>query len=266
MNCRQGYFNTQVSKNKNGNPDTLQTNDDIRYNIYSVFIQADLDIQDDWLITAGISINNSNVEFKRLSVYPVLTQKREYQSEWAPRITVLKKLNSTSSVFGTISKGYSPPTMAELLPSTGAINTDLEAEHGINYELGTRLIFLKGKLQLEIAGFYFKIENALVVRKDSANADYFVNAGDTRQKGIELGLDYSTSFSTSTVFDQLIIRTAQSFNDFKYGSFVKDVNDFSGKNLPGVPNYTASAIADLILKKWSLFQSYLLSCFLNISK
>lgn len=248
-----GYFNTQVSKNKNGNPDTLQTNDDIRYNIYSIFLQGDLDIKNDWIITAGISVNNSSVEFKRLNVYPVVTQKREYNSEWAPRLTVLKKINSTSSVFGSISKGFSPPTMAELLPSTGAINTNLEAEHGINYELGTRLIFLKGKLQLELAGFYFKIENALVVRKDSANADYFVNAGDTRQNGIELGLDYTTSFNSGSVLDQLIIRTAQSFNDFKYGSFVKDVNDFSGKALPGVPNYTVAAIADLIFKKGPYF-------------
>ena len=32
---QQGYFNTQVSKNKNGNPDTLQTNDDIDYTAYN---------------------------------------------------------------------------------------------------------------------------------------------------------------------------------------------------------------------------------------
>jgi iron complex outermembrane receptor protein len=41
---QQAYFNTQVSKNKNGNPDTLQTNDDINYTTYSIFAQADLDI------------------------------------------------------------------------------------------------------------------------------------------------------------------------------------------------------------------------------
>lgn len=245
-----GYFNTQVSKNKNGNPDTLQTNDDIKYQTYSVFAQADINIQNDWIITAGISVNNSNVEFKRLNAYPVKTQKQEYKSEWAPRLTILKKLNSTSSIFGSVSKGYSPPTIAELLPSTGAINTNLEAEHGINYELGTRLIFLKGKLQVELAGFYFKLEDALVVRKDSSNADYFVNAGDTRQRGIELGIDYSVvSFRSNSIFENFVIRTAQSFNEFKYGEFKKGVDDFSDKYLPGVPNYTASAIADLVFKK-----------------
>jgi iron complex outermembrane recepter protein len=103
---------------------------------------------------------------------------------------------------------------------------------------------------VELAGFYFKLEDALVVRKDSSNADFFVNAGDTRQKGIELGIDYSVvSFNSNSIFESFIIRTAQSFNEFKYGEFKKGIDDFSDKFLPGVPNYTASAIADLVFKK-----------------
>ena len=247
---QQGYFNTQVSKNNAGNPDTLQSNDDIRYNTYSVFAQADLDFQDSWIITAGVSINNANVEFTRLNAYPVLKQKREYKSEWSPRLTLLKKLGRNSSVFGSIAKGFSPPTIAELLPSTSTISTFLEAEQGTNYELGGRFFLFKGKLQFELAAFYFRLNNALVVRKDSANADFYVNAGDARQQGIELSIDYTISdFNSSSVFDNLVIRTAQCFNNFKYGDFVKDASDFSGKKMPGVPDYTASAIVDLILKK-----------------
>ena len=36
-----GFFNTSVFNNRQGNPDTLQTDDDIRYNTYTVFTNAD---------------------------------------------------------------------------------------------------------------------------------------------------------------------------------------------------------------------------------
>lgn len=246
---QQAYFNTQVSKNKNGNPDTLQTNDDIKYTTYSAFAQADLSLQSGWIFTAGASVNKSKVEFTRLSKYPVLLQSRTYQNEFSPRLSVLKRFGKDFSVFGSIAKGFSPPTIAELLPSTGVISTFLEAETGTNYELGTRVNFFNGKLQVELIGFYFKLDNALVVRKDSSNADYYVNAGDTRQKGIELSIDYAIRFRNSPVLDHLIIRTAQSINDFTYGDFRKDATNFSGKHLPSVPDYTGSILADLQFDK-----------------
>jgi iron complex outermembrane receptor protein len=246
---QQGYFNTQVSKNKNGNPDTLQTNDDINYTTYSIFAQADWEFKNNWIVTAGASINKSSVRFSRLNRYPVLNQKRTYQNELSPRISLLKKISADINVFASVAKGFSPPTIAELLPSTGVISTFLEAEQGINYELGGRLTLLNGKLQVEATAFYFKLNNALVVRKDSANADYYVNAGDTRQKGLEISIDYFHSFRNSSFFDYLSIRTAQSIYDFSYGNFRKDAIDYSGKKLPSVPNYTGSILADLQFKK-----------------
>jgi len=76
---QQGRFNTQVAKNRNGNPDTLQTNDDIDYTALSVFLQGDLQLNQQWLFTAGISINKAAASITRLSRYPVLKQKRNYR-------------------------------------------------------------------------------------------------------------------------------------------------------------------------------------------
>lgn len=246
---QQAFFNTQVSKNRNGNPDTLQTNDDIRYLTYSIFTQADLALPSGWIFTAGASLNKSKVDFTRLNKYPVLKQSRTYENEISPRISVLKRFGKDFSLFASAAKGFSPPTIAELLPSTGVISTFLEAEQGINYEVGTRANFLNGKLQVELIAFYFKLDNALVVRKDNSNADFYVNAGDTRQKGIELSIDYAVRFRNSAVLDRLIIRTAQSIYDFTYGNFQKDATDFSGKRLPSVPDYTGSVTADLQFNK-----------------
>jgi iron complex outermembrane receptor protein len=245
---QQGYFNTQVSKNKNGNPDTLQTNDDVNNRMLNFFAQVDVDIDQKWFITGGISLNKTNVSIRRLSAYPTVKQNRSYQNELAPRIAILRKLNKDLSFLVSLSKGFSPPTTAEVLPSTGVISTDLEAEYGWNYEATVRYSLFKRKLQLEATGFYFKLKDALVQRRDISGADYFVNAGDVKQKGIELNADYTyTPFNNKTI-DYLLIQAAYSYNHFRYGSFVKGVDDFSGKTVPSVPGNTFSLLTDLQLK------------------
>jgi iron complex outermembrane receptor protein len=251
---QEGFFNTQVSKNKNGNPDTLQTNDDIRYGTWSIFAQADVNFKESWFISGGASINKSKVNFTRLNKYPVLQQGRTYKNEISPRLTVLKKFKNNKAIFAGISKGFSPPTIAELLPSTGVISTFLEAEYGTNYELGGSITLLKNRLRIEATGFYFKLNNALVTRKDNANADYYINAGNTKQKGIEISADYSSSFQ-SKLFDYLVIRSAYTYSDFKYGDFKKGTTDYSGKKLPSVPAHIVSVLADLQFHKGIYFNS-----------
>ncbi|MGC4099807.1 TonB-dependent receptor family protein [Ferruginibacter sp.] len=251
---QEGFFNTQVSKNNNGNPDSVQTNDDIRYSTYSFFMQGDISLPGDWSITAGASINKTKVGFTRLSSYPVLQQGRTYKNELSPRLALQKEINEQYTVFASVSKGFSPPTIAELLPSTGVISTFLEAEDGTNYELGGKFTAMKNKFHADISGFYFKLNNALVSRKDNNNADYFVNAGNAVQKGVELSADYTTAFNSSFL-DNIMIRSAGAWNDFKYGDFKKGSTDFSGKYLPGVPKLTLSLLADLRTRKGFYFNS-----------
>ncbi len=249
-----GYFNAITSKIKNGNADTLLTNDDINYNNYSIFAQVDFNINESWIITAGASISKTKVEFTRLNTYPVIVQNRSYKNEVSPRLAIQKILCKGNTVFASISKGFSPPTLAELLPSSSSINLSLEAEHGVNYEAGARLAFLKNKLHVEATGFYFKLYNALVSRKDNTNADFFVNAGNAKQKGIELSADYAVTFENK-VLDYLMIKPAYTFSDFKYGDFQKGTTSFSGNYLPSVPKNTFAFLADVQFKKGIYFNS-----------
>ncbi|MGB4844993.1 MAG: TonB-dependent receptor [Ferruginibacter sp.] len=262
---QSGFYNTQVFQNKNGNPDTLQTNDDIKYKTTSVFLQGDVSINNSWIITAGVSMSKAKVEFVRLSEYPVLQQTRSYKSEFSPRVALQKNFKNNTTMFASASKGFSPPTISELLPSTGEISTFLEAEEGINYEAGGSISLLKQKLHFEATVFYFNLRNALVTRKDSANADYFVNAGNAKQKGIELSADYTTSFNKG-IISSMLVKTAYTINGFKYGDFKKGTTDYSGKYLPSVPKHTVSVLADLRFTKNVYFNStyyYASPIFLN---
>jgi iron complex outermembrane receptor protein len=256
-----GFFNTQVSKNKNGRPDTLQTNDDVKYATSSFFAQANLEFTNGWVITTGLSLNKSKVNFTRLNRYPVLEQGRSYKNELSPRLALQKKIEKNAAVFASVSKGFSPPTISELLPSTGVISTGLEAEQGVNYEFGGRVALLNNKLRLDATAFYFKLNDALVSRRDSSNADFFVNAGNTKQRGVELSADYSLTYNKS-FFRTIQFNAAYTYNHFKYGAFKKGSIDFSGKNLPGVPEHTVSILADLAFVK----NIYLNSTYLYTSK
>ena len=242
-----GFFNTTTSKNKQGNRDTLLTNDDIKYTVSSIFMQGDMILKGSWFITAGLSSGTNNVSITRVNKYPVLNQSRKYKDEYSPRISITRKFKDFS-ISAIVSRGYSPPGIGELLPSTSIISTNLEAEHGTNYELKGAYSILNNSLRFSFESFYFKLNDALVQRRDATGADFFVNAGDVNQEGIEFTTDYLKVFHSPT-FDHITAKLAWALEDFKYGDIRKDTTLLTGKHLPGVPSNTLSLVTDLTLKK-----------------
>ncbi|HEV7782368.1 MAG TPA: TonB-dependent receptor plug domain-containing protein [Chitinophagaceae bacterium] len=244
---QHAFFNTLVFKNRDGKPDTLQTNDDITFNVKSYFIQGEIAMEKKWYVTSGVSLNGTRINFSRLSQFPVNTQVRNYRHELAPRISVKKLFTDRFSVTATVSRGFSPPTIAELLPSTGVVSPQLEAEYGWNYELNAGAdLFKRKKLRLELTGFYFRLNKALVQRRDSSGADYFVNAGDVDQKGLEFSAIYQGTIKNNSGDYRILF--AYTYDHFRYGSFVRSGSDFSGKTVPSVPAHAFSLQGDLRFK------------------
>lgn len=246
---QKGYFNTQVFSNKGGQPDTLQTNDDILYTTYHFFAQGRYEFSGILSLMAGLSLNRTQVGFTRLSSTPAWLANRTYQNEWAPRLSVRKDFNNRLSVTGTLSRGFSPPSISELLPSTGVISTDLEAEYGWNREINFRYGLFRNRLTLDLTGFSFTLNKALVQRRDLSGADYFINAGKVKQRGVEATLDYLGFFPNPSFLDYFIIRGAYAYSHFRYGEFVQGTNDYSGNKVPSIPSQTYYLLADLMSKK-----------------
>src|SRR5450631_1798275 len=188
--AQKGFFQTQDYGNKNGSPDTLQTNDNINTWTYTLFAQADVFFGKGWQASAGLSYNESFIGIDRISVPGFVPRNKTFSNELAPRIAISKKITPDILLYASVSKGFSPPAVAEVLPSTGSINTDLQPENGISYETGLKSSFFNQRLYVEVIGFYFELQQAIVVRKDSSNADYYTNAGSTTQKGIESQVSY----------------------------------------------------------------------------
>jgi len=76
-----------------------------------------------------------------------------------PRIATSYILREGLAVRGSISKGYSPPTIAEVRSSDNIINTDLTAETGINYELGIRWETAGRRFIADVSLYNYNMDN-----------------------------------------------------------------------------------------------------------
>lgn len=232
---QRGWYNIRVYKNVNGISDSLQTEDEVNPFLWSVFAQADWKLPNDWNITAGASSNQNRIEITRLNKFPLSPQRRTYANEIAPRISLLKKFRNSLSLYASVAKGFSAPTSAEVLPSTGVISTGLNAEEGWNYEAGVRWSLFKQRLFIDINSFFFKLNNTIVQRRDAGGADYFVNAGTTHQNGMEAMYSFRLIDNNKSFITESNLWVNFTRYGFTYKNFKQVNTDYSGNLLPGVP-------------------------------
>ncbi len=151
---------------------------------------------------------------------------------------------------GKISHGFSPPSIAEIRPSTGILDLNLKSENGWNQE-----IIYRGKLKTfpmdwTINLYHFNLNETIAIRTAADGGDYYGNVGSSIQKGLEANLRYSGHRNTS-----LISLTLQ---DAKFRE--------SGKFIPGIAK--KSLFLTEILKltdriNWSFQMQYNGKMYLN---
>jgi iron complex outermembrane recepter protein len=235
--------------NKLGVKDTLQFDDQLRSKFVMSFAQVEVEIPHRIFITVGASYSDLRYYFKRVGGNPLLEQNRKFDVMLSPRIAVLKKFSEEFSLFGSVSKGYSPPSLAEVRPSTGIYNNELSPEQGINYELGFRGWLLK-KISFDVTGYDFELAQTIVSQKQANNADYFINSGDTRQLGLEMMVGWQRDFKASVVHS-LHLWASVSFNNYHFINYNRDKVSYSGNQLTGSPaSSIAGGIDATFLKKF----------------
>lgn len=251
-----GYFNTQVSRNKNGQRDSLLTNDNQQFHTGFLFAQGAMELKQRWLFSAGVSINRQTVQITRVSVLPITTWRRRFRNEWAPRMQLTYRWNQRTQTQVTFSRGFSPPTAAEWLPGTGVISTALQAERGNNTELAQRLRILPG-LQAEWTLFLFPVTNALVQQRDASGGEFYLNAGSIRQMGLEASLQYSRQFTDVKKQPQILSTLSFTAYRFRYKNYNKAGIEYGGKQVPGVPTVVLAWNGKIITPKgWYVQADY----------
>lgn len=233
----------------NGAPGNPQSDDELKSNQLLLFAQADLELPAAFYLTLGLSYNKLTYDFLARLSSAEIAQHRSFTPQLSPRVALLKKFGETLSVYGSVSSGFSPPSLAEVRPSTGTYNNLLNPEHGLNYEAGFRGSLLNGHLTYDAAFFIFKLDETIVIQRDDDGAEYFVNAGKTDQRGIEARLAWNQTMEGST-FSAFNAWISYAYSHFRFSDYVQDGVDYSGNRLTGVAPTVATLGLDATIWKF----------------
>jgi iron complex outermembrane receptor protein len=223
-----------------GNKDTIQKFDNLSVNQSFVFSHLIIDFYNKWLLECGLSVNMNQFSFYTRAPYETAVNKRMFAPQLMPKIAASYRLAALAALRASVSKGYSPPTLAEIRSSDNRVNTALQPENGWNYEAGVRLHTRNNTIRWDLAAFYYLLRNAIVLRVNESGQEYFVNAGGTRQSGIESQLILQLIQERKTTFVRGInIRNSLTINHFIFNNYSNNLNDYSGNKLTGVPAHVS---------------------------
>lgn len=204
---------------------------------YNLFFESDYELSSRTTFTFGINLNKTSYDledrFEVSNNNPDQSGEFKFKSIVSPKFGLSHALTDYMHLFSSISQGFSPISLSETLLPNGQINQNLKPETGWNYEIGSRGLLAKGKLQYGISVYRLNISNLVVSRRTAQDEFIGINAGKTRHDGLELKLDYSVVSS-----DKLKINTYSNYtlNNFKFDEFVDEDSNFSGNDLTGVPS------------------------------
>ncbi|MEX1241602.1 MAG: TonB-dependent receptor [Cyclobacteriaceae bacterium] len=231
-----------------GNKAAVQVRDEVTSRAGLVFGQGDVEVGAGFFITAGASVNFLQYNFLRVEPAPQVEQERNFDAVFSPRLAILKKFSDNISVFASYSDGFSPPSLAEVRPSTNTFSNTLKAESGNNLELGLRGSLLDRKLGYDFVVYDFKLRNTIVVQTNTNGADYFVNAGKTSQRGMEALVSYDI-VNEEDFLSRFKLWASYAYQHYRFTEYVVLDVDFSGNALTGVAPTIFSGGLDVSLNR-----------------
>jgi iron complex outermembrane receptor protein len=114
-----------------------------------------------------------------------------YGSEWIPQFGLSWNPFATTTLKGSVSKGYRPPSIRELYLFPPA-NDILTPERMVSYEIGWTQRWLRGKMRTELVGYVCDGSNMIVMVPPVAPPPpRYMNTGSFHNSGIEFSLDYN---------------------------------------------------------------------------
>lgn len=246
---------TQIENfdNNAGSPAAMQAFDHLKANQNFAFLRFNLDINHKLLIELASSLNFYKYQYERFFPTVIAEKERKFDAEIMPKLAASYMINSELSLRGTISKGYSPPTIAEVRASDNNINNNLQAESGWNYEGGIRYNLQNNRLYLAANLFQFNLNDAIVRRLNANDAEFFINAGGTKQKGFELESSFWPIRNNPYFLNAMEIRGNYTYNHFRFTEFTAGKLSFNGNKLTGVPAHVVVSSLNFQFEKGLYF-------------
>ncbi len=227
--------------NRQGIRDTAQTIDNIHNNQHFVFARFTSNVYRRLHLEAALSLNYYGYDFK--NIYPLGQPgftSRSFTPALMPRVALSYQITGNFIWRASVSRGYSPPAIAEVRPTDNVINTSLQAQYGWNYETGFRLRNRDETLLLDASVFYYRLQNAIVRRLHPDETEYYINAGGTRQPGLEANFNWWVIRQHTGGFIRgLQFNEGYTLSKFRFSNYQASGADYSGNALTGVPAQVA---------------------------
>ncbi|WP_367865512.1 TonB-dependent receptor [Pedobacter sp. WC2423] len=246
--------NIENRDNDYGTPGNLQASDRLKAMTDFSYAHLNVDIFQKLLLELSVSGNWYQYKYERRAPVADAQKTKNFDLQFMPRAALSYLLNKELSLRGSVSRGYSPPTLAEIRASDNVINVDLQPESGWNYETGIRYEIENRRLSLDLNSFYYQLKNAIVRRLNENGTEFFINAGGTKQWGLEAAASVWLILpNKNTTIRGLSIKSAYTLSRFKFDHYLDRTVDLSGKDLTGVPKNVIVTSIDLQLPKGFYF-------------
>lgn len=200
----------------------------------------------------ALDLRNLNTE--------VLTHRKDFESkanfrQFTPKFTLQYLTNKHNLFYASVTRGYKP----------GGFNTSFNRdedraynpEYSWNYEVGTHLSFLDGRLRAEADLFYIDWRDMQITYTIPGVGNLLTNAGHTNSKGAELSLTYRP-------IKALDLSVNYGYTLAKFLDYHKsEKEDFTHNRVPLVPNHTLGINATYTLLSAGWFDRIVFNTGLN---
>jgi Outer membrane receptor proteins, mostly Fe transport len=240
MEWQHGGTDVANYDNNGGSRGDQQAIDDLRSGQHFYFARFAADFRERLSLEAAISLNHYG--YRYISIFPANESdftRRRFDPQWMPKVALSYLLNPRWAWRASVSKGYSPPTIAEVRPSDNQVNTALAAETGWNYETGFRWQLSNRRVFLDGSVFYYLMDDAIIRQLRENGAEYFANAGKVDQRGLEFSADaWAIAPRSAGVLQGLQLGTNLTLSRFRFDEYQVGEDVFTGNKLTGVPAAT----------------------------
>jgi iron complex outermembrane receptor protein len=250
--------NSQISNydNNAGEKGDVQRIDKINTGQHFFFARYAADLFKRLHVEAAASLNYYGYKFRNLQpLNETDFTNRSFDAVVMPKLALSYQITNDFIWRGSVSRGYSTPTTAEIRPTNNIINTGLQAQLGWNYETGFRLRNKDESMFLDASVFYYKLDKSIVRQLNPDETEYYINSGGTNQPGFELAFtDWLIRQNNTEFIRGLQFNTSLTVSRFKFRDYNVIGANYSGNRLTGVPREViVSSIQTLFPQNFALF-------------
>ncbi len=159
-----------------------------------------------------------------------------YPVVFSPRLGINYRLGHYLTLFSSAGHGFSTPSFEETLLPEGIRNDQLRPEKGWNLEFGIRGDVWDKRFTYDITGYILFVKDLLVTKRISEEIFTGINAGRSFHAGLESLINWTLLRGRQPGTGLHLVHSFQ-YSGNRFVDFVDDDADYSGNELPGIPDY-----------------------------